>query len=1621
MSCCGDREKGPVALEEQWDYMNLDDFKSESCLSIFSYFFLFVFLLISIAVYAVDTFTAVTLLAFSRWAGQIEPAVPFKYSRWIFAACILVSFALLAWRWLHAIRAIRSGSVARCYLDSLAARVQSIRPGRTGRGWRRFLVFGELTKNRKGAEYVALFAYFSFESWMNTLFADGPRQVVNAITLYSVMRMNLLPGGENTVEEDKAGILQFFDNVKILAETNNLQALILAGMLFTLVIWVLSIIKLAIAIILYLLFLFHHIPAEDGTLKAYCRRKINTRLKRIVRTKVNKALAKGVALQDRAPTNPHMGIDRKPTLPVFGEFGDNDKIPIVSASPLSRTTTQTTLTTLPAYSSRPGTAAPQEREPTIPALATFTEKPPLSRTVTQSSAYSDPASFSAMSTYSPLDRQASAAPPMPPLPDDGSVFMGRSQTPLSRPNFTPPPSISRGPPSRKGSAAGSHEPRERHDPYSPEGYGNSSFDSPSRSHGPSVDPYSRTMTPDTTRDLGGPRSYTPSNQYSSRAGPQSAYPPRSFTPGTQTMNRGSPAYSNDEQPVRTFSPVSTRIPSRAQGGYTPFNPSARNTSATPHESDYEAVSEYGGQAGCIFFDLRKYQCDVSATMPDVTGIQSTTDKRTLDPDRRTLRAEPDVTLTPNSLTDNEAGDTQVEGVSEGGTVTASTRGRSGGSSPRESSEDTKAGHFPALPEKALGLVFEHSEEGSVVASGSTSRLLHRTSLVDVLEDAGATAALHRWVRETSPAGHGEKDRDTVLKLSPAKIEELTSSPQSIPYRAAPHSSDQESGRRVVSDGISSLLPPIDTEIPTFTTSELKGPGDENLLSRPAKDAPTTEGLAGLGLKTPSARNRPQMNRAVSTPQSGRKQAFSGNNNERLIQTWTSRSRQERPSVGRDAEPKSTNSPPLDEPPLPSPLPQNIPLPPLSIPTYLQLELSSGRPSPLYIHQTAMRDFPYESARVKMERLMNFMLLPPELERVMWFGILACLDAWLYSFTILPLRFIKAVYILIESWMLNLAAEVRSLADFVTKGVGRVWRRRNRRPSVSSAADATSLERDAKSSKPAEMRRRHRSDAHRHSHRRQRSTPSALLPDDKADILKGLLMIATCTILMYFDASRMYHWIRGQAAIKLYVIYNVLEVSDRLFAAIGQDVLECLFSREALERRPDGRSKIFRPFGLFLLALGYTVVHSTALFYQVMTLNVAVNSYSNALITLLLSNQFVEIKGSVFKKFERENLFQLTCADVVERFQLWLMLTIIASRNMVETGVFQLGSSIISTSVSGPASATNSTPLSTPPKSSSSILPQAFTLVPSSLMASFSHVNSFLPALAQVLGPFLVVLGSEMFVDWLKHAYINKFNNTRPAIYGRFLDILAKDYYTNAFGDQNLTRRLGLPIIPLSCLFFRVSVQTYQMFLAVLLPQPPSLSPSSSIAVETTSLSTIHSQYVPAGALPSPPPITLRTILPATAAHAEALFRRALENAMPSPAHSVYVFTIVLVLTGFVLLLIFKLLLGMGLLACARSRYKSMKQREMEHAVAASSSAMPNVAEGGVSLRAWDYVVEGGRRMGGWGTVEVNEDHRRWIYVDDQEALRKLKEKESQNRKSSRGDDLRLDHVQRYEMAAKRIW
>lgn len=276
------------------------------------------------------------------------------------------------------------------------------------------------------------------------------------------------------------------------------------------------------------------------------------------------------------------------------------------------------------------------------------------------------------------------------------------------------------------------------------------------------------------------------------------------------------------------------------------------------------------------------------------------------------------------------------------------------------------------------------------------------------------------------------------------------------------------------------------------------------------------------------------------------------------------------------------------------------------------------------------------------------------------------------------------------------------------------------------------------------------------------------------------------------------------------------------------------------------------------------------------------------------------------------------------------------------------------------------------------------IVPSML----SSVSAYVPPISHVLGPFVIVLGSEMLIDWLKHAYINKFNNTKPVIYSRFLDILAKDYYTNAFGEQNLMKRLGLPVLPLSCLMIRAGFQTYQMFVASWVSSPSSNS--------TAALAGIQEHY--------------STSRPTPTSTAGMLVRKMddllsqLPESLSSSQVTSYFTTTLVVLLMFLVLLVVKLVLGMGLLAFSRARYQSMKQRE----------------HGGNP----SHHIEGSRRVGGWAVVEVDEDKRRVIYEDDPGALQALRAKEAKDkakRESNKDPAEGLEKVQRFEMVAKRIW
>ncbi|XP_013098288.2 protein TAPT1 homolog [Stomoxys calcitrans] len=332
----------------------------------------------------------------------------------------------------------------------------------------------------------------------------------------------------------------------------------------------------------------------------------------------------------------------------------------------------------------------------------------------------------------------------------------------------------------------------------------------------------------------------------------------------------------------------------------------------------------------------------------------------------------------------------------------------------------------------------------------------------------------------------------------------------------------------------------------------------------------------------------------------------------------------------------------------------------------------------------------ERYTARRKKIYSFMRIPRDLERFMVYGIMQCADSFLYIHTFLPVRFALAVW------------------GMVT------------RPIASCLG----------------LRRR---------------TQRLLTPAEICDLLKGSIWITVTLLMLSVDTNRVYHIIKSQSIIKLYLFYNMLEVGDRLLSAFGQDTIDALFWT-ATEPKTSKREH----FGLLthiLFTLIYVVLHSFLIMFQATTLNVAVNSNNKGLLTIMISNNFVELKGSVFKKFDKNNLFQLTCSDVRERFHLSVLLFIVMIQTMKE-----FDWSITQFCV---------------------MLPDCFS-----------------------------VLITEILIDWIKHAFITRFNELPECIYREYTTSLAYDMtqtrQKHAFSDHSdlVARRMGFIPFPLAVVLIK---------------------------------------------------------------------------------------------------------------------------------------------------------------------------------------------------------------------------
>ncbi|KAK3674004.1 Potassium transporter [Recurvomyces mirabilis] len=670
MGCGGDREKGPPEHTQKWDFITLSDFRATSIWTTLAYMWLWTMALVAVAVYAVDTFTAVNLLVFDKWSSQVDPAVPFKYSKWIFAACILLSWILCFYEWIRAIRVIKRGGVAESYMDTLAVTLQSMR----GSGWGRFLVFTELTKSKKGADYVAFFVYFAFNGAVRVILAEGPRQAVNAMSLYAVFNADLLHGD---VAGQHSNIEKFFLKLQALAQHDERQAIILSSMLFTLVIWMFSALSLLTALVLYLVFLWHYIPQRDGRLSVYCRRKIDRRLEKIVdhtvkaaieeeehkrRKAENKAELKRQKTGESASTTSLASkpkLARQPTLPQLGESPelskDDNKLPEFA---LARQNTSSTVSTLPRYESRPPTRNGSQQQPTLPTLEEDRPQMP-SRIPTQDStwshqSYESDAPLLSNAGYAGGNGRNSPAPSMPPAAFSrqgsnasfGRPMPGRTMTNGSQSSQRPfSPMSNTGPMNRP--PPGARFPVRTNTGFSSNDARSVSPMTPQDGYGRPMGPPMRQNTHDSFRtapldrqasqasSFGPPSHRRPSyNALGSQQGsfsrlmqrqpsPPNSQAGRSYSPapGQQDPYSQSNSYEMTSQPSHSTPYTATAGPS--PGGYRAFTPAPSTDTTSPIDPAQPqllqpkrnlTVAGGPGAAGNYFGDVRVVQ-QRSATAP----------------------------------------------------------------------------------------------------------------------------------------------------------------------------------------------------------------------------------------------------------------------------------------------------------------------------------------------------------------------------------------------------------------------------------------------------------------------------------------------------------------------------------------------------------------------------------------------------------------------------------------------------------------------------------------------------------------------------------------------------------------------------------------------------------------------------------------------------------------------------------------------------------------------------------------------------------------------------------------------------------------------------------------------
>jgi hypothetical protein len=230
-------------------------------------------------------------------------------------------------------------------------------------------------------------------------------------------------------------------------------------------------------------------------------------------------------------------------------------------------------------------------------------------------------------------------------------------------------------------------------------------------------------------------------------------------------------------------------------------------------------------------------------------------------------------------------------------------------------------------------------------------------------------------------------------------------------------------------------------------------------------------------------------------------------------------------------------------------------------------------------------------------------------------------------------------------------------------------------------------------------------------------------------------------------------------------------------SFGQDALDSLFWNTT--RRPYHPRMILS----IIVVLVYAIIHSYILFVHVATLNVAMNSADQTLLTLLISGNFAEIKSTVFKKYNKQNLFKIVTSDICERFKLVMFLGLVLLLNCSQGGMNQ--------------------------EMVNDYVQMSGIILFAEMLCKCTHFFfgfSFFDHKRGICSFSFFLFCFEG--DWIKHSFITKFNFIKSSAYQDYALILAGDITGVGQDNANIdhthavVKRIGFAQIPLACVMAR---------------------------------------------------------------------------------------------------------------------------------------------------------------------------------------------------------------------------